>query len=141
MAGWRAAALTARNYPGMVPARQATAAGILLTGLTLAEWQLIETYEDDHYELRLLALTDGCPAWTYAWVNHADMAGHDWSAPEFAARHLADFTRRCLAWRELYDATGRPARVTSLPLDPAAGRAARPAASRIVASRPAGLPA
>jgi gamma-glutamylcyclotransferase (GGCT)/AIG2-like uncharacterized protein YtfP len=123
--GWRVAALTARSYPGMVPAGQAAASGILLTGLTMAEWRLIDSYEDDYYELRQLTLTDGRPCWTYAWVRHADVAGHDWSAPEFAARHLADFTRRCRAWREHYDAAGRPGRVTGQQLDPASTRADR----------------
>ena len=103
--GWRAAALAARNYPGMVRAGQATATGILITGLTLAEWRLIDTYEDDFYELRQLTLADGRRGWTYAWVNHADVAAHDWSAPDFAARHLAEFTERCRAWRQRYDTT------------------------------------
>ncbi len=129
--GWRVAALTARSYPGMVPAGQAAAAGILLTGLTLAEWRLIDIYEDDHYELRQLTLTDGRPCWTYAWVNHADVACHDWSAPGFAVRQLADFTRRCQAWRERYDATGRPGKVTSQLLDPpSTGQHLDPASAR-----------
>ncbi len=112
--GWRVAALAARTYPGMVQAGQATAAGILISGLTPGEWRLIDTYEDDFYELRQVTLTDGRSGWTYAWVNHADVASHDWSAPDFAARHLAGFTDRCRAWREQYDATGRPGHVTGL---------------------------
>src|SRR5713101_1605232 len=32
--GWRVAALAARTYPGMVPAGQAPAVGILISGLT-----------------------------------------------------------------------------------------------------------
>jgi len=106
--GWRVAALAARTYPGIVPASQATATGILVTGLTPGEWRLIDAYEDDSYELRQLTLTDGRPGWTYAWVNYREVARHDWSAPDFAARHLADFTQRCRAWRERYEATGQP---------------------------------
>src|SRR6266581_1070070 len=56
--GWRVAALAARTYPGIVPASQATATGILVTGLTPGEWRLIDTYEDDSYELRQLTLSD-----------------------------------------------------------------------------------
>ncbi len=110
--GWRVAALTARSYPGIVPAGQATAAGILLTGLTPGEWRLIDTYEDDFYELRQLTLSDGRQGWTYAWMSHDQVAGHDWSAPDFAARHLADFAERCRAWRARYDVTDRPGLVT-----------------------------
>jgi hypothetical protein len=96
----------------MVPAGQATAAGVLITGLTQAEWRLIDTYEDDFYELHQLMLADGRRGWTYAWMNHAEVAPHDWSAPYFAARHLADFTQRCRAWRDRYDNTGQPGHVT-----------------------------
>jgi gamma-glutamylcyclotransferase (GGCT)/AIG2-like uncharacterized protein YtfP len=113
--GWRAAALAARNYPGMVRAGRATATGILITGLTPAEWRLIDTYEDDFYELRQLTLADGRRGWTYAWVNHAEVAAHDWSAPDFVARHLAEFTERCRAWRQRYDTTGQPGHVTGHP--------------------------
>ncbi len=112
--GWRVAALVARTYPGMVPAGQATASGVLITGLSAADWRLIDTYEQDFYELRQLTLADGRRGWTYAWVNHAEVASHDWSAPDFATRYLADFTERCRAWRRRYDATGQPGHVTGL---------------------------
>jgi len=112
--GWRVAALVARTYPGMVPAGQATASGVLISGLSPGDWRLIDTYEQDFYELRQLTLADGRRGWTYAWVNHAEVASHDWSAPDFAARHLADFTERCRAWRRRYDVTGQPGHVTGL---------------------------
>jgi gamma-glutamylcyclotransferase (GGCT)/AIG2-like uncharacterized protein YtfP len=111
--GWRVAALTGgRTYPGMIQAGQATASGMLISGLTPAEWQLIDTYEDDFYELRQLTLTDSRQGWTYAWAAHAEVAPHDWSPRDFAARHLADFAQRCRVWRDRYDATGRPGHVT-----------------------------
>lgn len=110
--GWRAAALTGRSYPGLVAADGATAGGVLITRLTPSEWHLIDVYEDDFYELRQLTLTDGRSGWTYAWAAAAEVAPHDWSAPDFAARHLADFTRRCRAWRDRYDVTGQPGHVT-----------------------------
>ncbi len=112
VSGWRVAALAGRNYPGLVPANGATAGGMLVTGLTPAEWRLIDIYEDDFYELRQLTLADGRSGWAYAWADAAEVSPRDWSAPDFAARHLADFTQRCRAWRERYETTGQPGHVT-----------------------------
>ena len=58
VAGWRVAALTDRSYPGLIRAPGATAAGVLITGLTGGEWQLLDRYEDDDYGIEQLVLTD-----------------------------------------------------------------------------------
>ena len=54
------------------------------------------------------------------------MLPHDWSAGDFADRHLADFAENCRVWRDAFEAAGR----TSLGLhrahDPG-GRRLRPA--------------
>jgi len=104
VADWRVAALTDRTYPGLIRAPGATAAGVLITGLTPGEWQLLDRYEDDDYGIEQLVLTDQRNATTYVWRNESEAAAHDWSAPDFARQHLADFALRCSAWRERYDA-------------------------------------
>jgi len=111
VADWRVAALTDRTYPGLIRAPGATAAGVLITGLAGGEWQLLDRYEDDDYGIEQLTLTDQRDAITYVWRNEAEAAPHDWSAPDFARQHLADFALRCRAWRERYDA-GQTWRVT-----------------------------
>jgi len=104
LADWRVAALTDRTYPGLIRAPGATAAGVLITGLTGAEWQLLDRYEDDDYGIEQLTLTDQRNAVAYVWRNESEAAPHDWSATDFARLHLDDFTLRCRAWRERYDA-------------------------------------
>jgi len=104
VADWRVAVLTDRTYPGLIRAPGATAAGVLITGLTPGEWQLLDRYEDDDYGIEQLVLTDQRNATTYVWRNESEAAAHDWSAPDFARQHLADFALRCRAWRERYDA-------------------------------------
>jgi gamma-glutamylcyclotransferase (GGCT)/AIG2-like uncharacterized protein YtfP len=107
VAGWRAAALPGRAYPGLVPAAGATAGGLLLTGLTAAEWQIIDDFENGGYDLTELTLVDGRPAWVYTWAWAGARTGaedaaplpEDWSADEFAAQHLADYVAQCALWR------------------------------------------
>jgi gamma-glutamylcyclotransferase (GGCT)/AIG2-like uncharacterized protein YtfP len=91
--GWRAAALERRVYPGLVPAN-GTATGLLLTGLTRKEWRTLDDFEDDHYDLRRLRLADGQHGWAYVWPV-AEVLAENWSAADFAARHLAVYTARC----------------------------------------------
>jgi gamma-glutamylcyclotransferase (GGCT)/AIG2-like uncharacterized protein YtfP len=117
VAGWRAAALDGRVYPGLVRA-DAEVTGMLITGLTPAELRLIDEYESGPYELELLTLSDGRRGWTYAWTDHAEVLPHDWSPGEFADLHLADFAGKCRAWRDGYEAAGRTGRGVRRPHDP-----------------------
>jgi len=117
VAGWRAAALAGRVYPGLVRA-DAEVIGMLITGLTPGELRLIDEYESGPYELELLTLSDGRQGWTYAWTDQAVVLPHDWSPGEFAALHLADFAGKCRAWRDGYEAAGRTGRGIRRPHDP-----------------------
>lgn len=108
VAGWRAAALPGRVYPGLVPAAAATvAAGRLLTGLTPAEWHIIDAFENGGYDLTDLTLTDGRRGWAYTWAEDVTPLPDDWSAADFAARHLAGFVAHCAAWRRDHESAER----------------------------------
>jgi len=104
--GWRAAALAGRVYPGLVRAG-ATVTGQLITGLTAEELRVIDEYESGPYELVRLSLDDGREGWTYAWTERSAVLPDDWSAGDFAGRHLADFAESCRVWREAFEAAGR----------------------------------
>jgi len=119
VAGWRAAALAGRVYPGLVRAGDSEVTGMLITGLSLDELRLIDEYESGPYELERLILSDSREGWTYAWTDHAEVLAHDWSPAEFADRHLAVFAEKCRAWREGYEAAGRTGRSIQRPHDPA----------------------
>jgi gamma-glutamylcyclotransferase (GGCT)/AIG2-like uncharacterized protein YtfP len=123
-AGWRAAALAGRVYPGLVRA-DAEVTGTLITGLTPAELRLIDEYEAGPYQLELLTLSDGRQGWTYAWTDQAEVLSHDWSPGEFAELHLADFAGKCRAWRHGYEAAGRTGSGIRRPHDPGPGPADR----------------
>jgi gamma-glutamylcyclotransferase (GGCT)/AIG2-like uncharacterized protein YtfP len=105
-AGWRAAALDGRVYPGLVRA-DATVTGRVITGLTDEELRVIDEYESGPYELVRLTLDDGSEGWTYAWTELAAVLPQDWSARDFAAQHLPAFAEACRVWREAFEAAGR----------------------------------
>jgi gamma-glutamylcyclotransferase (GGCT)/AIG2-like uncharacterized protein YtfP len=92
--GWRAAALPGHPYPGLVRAEGAVVAGRLLTGLRPAEWRVIDAFENGGYDLTGLTLTDGRHCWAYTWAHDVAPRPDDWSAEEFAARHLAVYVER-----------------------------------------------
>ena len=109
--GWRAAALARRTYPGLVPAA-ATAHGIVLTGLTADEVELLDDYESGPYDLRKLTLADGRAAWAYVWTDPSIVQVPDWSPAAFATEDLPSFVVQCRDWlmsRTEARSGGRPA--------------------------------
>ncbi|MFI6998111.1 gamma-glutamylcyclotransferase family protein [Nocardia sp. NPDC050175] len=96
--GWRVAALPGRVYPGLVAEPNALARGVLLSGLTAGEWEILDAFEDDEYDLRPIQLADSAdPAWTYVWT--APVAQEDWRPDHFAIHHLPHFITHSAEWR------------------------------------------
>ncbi|MCU1644799.1 MAG: AIG2-like protein [Nocardia sp.] len=109
--GQRAAVLPDRVYPGLTSANDSVTQGFLLSGLTADEWQVLDAFEDDEYELRPIPVHAGDQdtyAWTYIWTDAVPPG--EWSAQRFAAEHLADYITRCSTWRRdlLRPATAQP---------------------------------
>jgi len=102
-AGFRAAALAGRSYPGLV-AGVGTVNGLVLAGLTPAETLILDAFEAGPYDFRGLTLTDGRTAWAYVWTDASAVLPGDWSAQEFAASRLGTFVVQCRVWRANYAA-------------------------------------
>lgn len=97
LAGWRAARLRGLSYPGLVPG--GAASGVLLTGLSDAEWRILDAYEDREYDLIAVLLADTATALTYRYTANELVTAQDWSADDFARCHLPGFVRYCHYWR------------------------------------------
>ncbi|HEX2313221.1 MAG TPA: gamma-glutamylcyclotransferase family protein [Thermomonospora sp.] len=100
-AGWRVKALPGAVYPGLVPDPDAVAEGLLMTGLSEDERRLLDAYEGEEYEPRLLRLDGGREGWAYVWRH--ETAPHDWDIARFARRDLAAYLAGCRVWRRTYD--------------------------------------
>ncbi|MFF4250508.1 gamma-glutamylcyclotransferase family protein [Streptomyces sp. NPDC001663] len=83
-----------RVYPGLVRASGRSAAGVLLTDLSSEEWEMLDAFEDLHYDLQEVALSTGKQGWTYVWRG-GDVQEADWDAEGFRAEHLVEYTARC----------------------------------------------
>lgn len=98
--GFRAATYPARIYPGLVRAPGAAASGLLLTGLTPFECDLLDAYEGDEYRRDIIPVMVGeelheafaylpaiaIPATAPAWTLEAWQATHK---PRILASELA----------------------------------------------------
>ena len=100
--GWRVAALHQRVYPALVPA-ESTANGLLLTGLSRAEWQTLDAFEDDLYDLRPLALNNGRHAWAYVTDHDPAVLPDNWDPDVFTRDALIAYLERCQNWRQRYE--------------------------------------
>lgn len=100
--GWRAAGLRGRVYPALVPAPGRRAQGLLMTGVTDAEWQVLDAYEDNLYALRRMELAGGGGGWAYTTAGGDDVLAEDWSREVFAERNLARYVEACRAWVDAY---------------------------------------
>jgi gamma-glutamylcyclotransferase (GGCT)/AIG2-like uncharacterized protein YtfP len=100
--GWRIAALRDRPFPVLVPG-DGVARGVLITGLTRTEWQVLDAFEAPSYELRKIDLDIG-HGWTYIAGTEADAAWgvleRDWERESF---DLPPYLRRCAGWRQTID--------------------------------------
>ncbi|MFC9665605.1 gamma-glutamylcyclotransferase family protein [Nocardia sp. NPDC127606] len=96
--GWVAAPLPGRMYPGLVRDKTRRTPGLVVTGLTAAEWMLFDRFEDEDYALERVTLTDGTDAWAYVWQLDTDPGV--WSMSDFRSNFLPQYVDRCAAWSE-----------------------------------------
>lgn len=100
--GWRAARLPGRPSPGLVPAPGGQAHGLLLSGLTPAEWDLLDSWEGAPYQVRRVRTAAAEPstaatgplAFTYTWRAVHDTEPDDWDPAWFAAEWLDRYVAR-----------------------------------------------
>jgi hypothetical protein len=98
--GWRAVAIPGCSYPALVTGTT-RAAGRLLLDLQPDEWQVLDAYEDDIYELRPLPIGPaGYQAFAYVSSAAAGAGDTDWDRDRFATGDLAAYIDRCAEWRQ-----------------------------------------
>lgn len=104
--GWRVARLAGRVYPVLVPGA-GVVPGCTIDDLTPAEWDAIDHFEDDCYDLRSLQLSDGRTRSAYVSGGHPDVLASEWDAERFSAVHLRRYVERCARWREAHENAAR----------------------------------
>lgn len=101
--------ITGEHYPAVIAAPGHHVDGYVLFGVSDAEWRLLDVYEGELYERKLVSITfdgnnadsGGIDGTTVGRANTYVLAAHAgarfdptaWSLAEFVERHLADFLR------------------------------------------------
>jgi gamma-glutamylcyclotransferase (GGCT)/AIG2-like uncharacterized protein YtfP len=100
--GWRAAKLMHQIYPGLTPA-EGTAEGIVISDLSEAEWQMLNTFEDPIYDLRRLELSNADSAWAYVCSDGTPVSDDNWDIDQFISTQMEAYVTRCRIWRKAYE--------------------------------------
>jgi gamma-glutamylcyclotransferase (GGCT)/AIG2-like uncharacterized protein YtfP len=93
LAGWRAARLVDRPYPGLVAHESGRTVGIALTGLTSAEWRTLDEYEGASYGRRAVGALEAGTVFTYVWLQDDLVEPADWDLDTFR-RDLPRYVER-----------------------------------------------
>jgi gamma-glutamylcyclotransferase (GGCT)/AIG2-like uncharacterized protein YtfP len=96
--GWRVAALPGQVYPALVTGT-ASIDGLTIAGLTNEEWQVLDAFEDELYDLQRLQLSDNSSAWAYVCGEASSVLPADWDLSGFERDDLASYVVRCHIWR------------------------------------------
>jgi hypothetical protein len=94
--------LVERTYPGLVTAPGDAARGWVCKDLGDAEWLVIDSWEDDDYELVTVSVTvrgrEPVCCGTYR-LARSEAGEGSWSAARFATTELASFAAASAQWR------------------------------------------
>ncbi len=99
--GWRVAALPGCVYPGLVRG-PGTATGLVMTDLAQREWQVLDAFEGELYQLRCLSLSNDRRGWAYVSEGVTQPSANDWDATLFSEREPGAYVEGCIAWRKRY---------------------------------------
>jgi gamma-glutamylcyclotransferase (GGCT)/AIG2-like uncharacterized protein YtfP len=92
-------------YPALV-AGDGTAHGTLLTGLTRAEWNTLDAFEDTVYDLQKLVLDGGRTGWAYVCADDSETLPDAWDMEHFGRHEIEPYLDRCRQWRARYEQRG-----------------------------------
>lgn len=98
LSDWTTVRIPGVIYPGLFPQVGCKSIGRLYTGLTVAEWALLDAFENPEYTLERVSPDPAAdPALTYFW-RHNPGEGH-WSAEQLGRSDVAQYLLNCRRWR------------------------------------------
>ncbi len=104
LSDWATVAIPGVVYPGLLPQVGRNSFGRLYSGLTVAEWALLDAFENPEYTLERVVLdSPAISALTYVWRHQATSA--EWSAADLTTSDLAGYLATCRRWRFRYSAS------------------------------------
>jgi gamma-glutamylcyclotransferase (GGCT)/AIG2-like uncharacterized protein YtfP len=101
LAGYRCRLLLGETYPGVERYPGSATDGVLYSGLTPADLSILDTFEDEPYQRRVVTVkpVDGDPirAWAYVVPAHVGnlLSSEPWEPEHFSKRAHQDTLRTC----------------------------------------------
>ncbi|KAM0059341.1 putative gamma-glutamyl cyclotransferase [Helianthus debilis subsp. tardiflorus] len=95
--GYHRFSIKGRDYPAILPVENKKVTGRVLTGLSATELDILDMYEDDKYDKRvvdvsLLDASEVLQAYAYVWGNNTDPDLYgEWDFEEFKESKLKDY--------------------------------------------------
>lgn len=108
--GWKAVKVKNEDYPALIPANGAEVSGIIQTGLSEADFEILDAFEGEQYQRNQLTVTDiqgqvqGQAHQAYVYLFKADyqaqLSIESWSYQEFVQHGLSRFLNCYLGWQQ-----------------------------------------
>lgn len=95
--GWKSVKVKNQDYPGLIQMDNEKVLGILKTGLSPADFEILDSFEGEQYQRLQLAVTDaqGQEQQAYVYVFKKiylpQLSAQTWSYQEFSQQHLPRF--------------------------------------------------
>lgn len=100
--GWKAVKVKNHDYPGLIQADDGRVLGMLKTGLSAADFEILDKFEGEQYQRILLVIADseGQPQQAYVYVFKecylTQLSSEIWSYQEFSQQCLPRFLHEYL---------------------------------------------
>lgn len=100
--GWKAVKVKNEDYPGLIQANNGKVLGIIKTGLSAADFEILDNFEGEQYQRIQLVVTNaqGQAQQTYVYVFKecylAHLSSETWSYQEFSQQSLPWFLNQYL---------------------------------------------
>lgn len=111
--GWQAVEITIppkdRKIPALVPGSDATG-GFAVEGLTPHEWNEVDEFELDLYQLQQVTFEQGGHGWCFAYLKRALSNNPKWNIGNYASTELTEYIELCRKWRRRRDELINPER-------------------------------
>ncbi|KVH91512.1 AIG2-like protein D [Cynara cardunculus var. scolymus] len=113
--GYHRFSIKGRVYPAILPVENKKVTGRVLLGITAAELDILDKFEDVEYEKRvvdvsLLDMSDALQAYTYVWANPDDPNLYgEWDFEAWKESKMKDFVNMTMGFVEEHDSKPRVA--------------------------------
>lgn len=99
---WETVAIAGVVYPGLRPARGKSSVGRLYYGLTVADWLVLDSFENPDYTLESVFL-ESTETHALAYVWRHEVGTEKWNVNDLSKSEISAYLDACKRWRSQYN--------------------------------------